>query len=294
MVKVAMNAKPRLFRPRPALTDHIDYFGYWEREAGPSHKSRALPRGAATVVIALSPRPYADFYAADGETNLRVPAAFVVGPGSASYVTSIDAGQAAMTIHFLPGGLRPFAGLPLGPLEDFCIGLAEIWGRDGNRLHDRLIETPSAAARIALVEEFLLARMDTAAYRRPDVAAAMAAIETDPSIRISDVRVLAGLSTKRLVARFRDEVGLSPKTYARVRRFQASLRRLDAGVGQGAEIAHELGYFDQAHFVREFRSFTTATPTEYLQRRSWLPSHLGLERHKYPIPPTDRRRMITT
>ena len=288
-----MNAKPRLFPPRPALADHVDYFGYWERDTGPSHKSRALPRGAATVVIALGPRPYADFYAADGETNLSVPPAFVVGPGSASYVTSIDAGQAAMTIHFLPGGLRPFVGLPLAPLEDSCIGLAEMWGRDGNRLHERLTETPSAAARIALVEEFLLARMDIAAYRHPDVAAAIAAIETNPSIRISEVRVLSGLSTKRLVARFRDDVGLSPKAYARVRRFQASLRRLDAGVSQGADIAHELGYFDQAHFVREFRSFTMATPTQYLQRRTWLPSHLGLERHKYPIPPPGRRRMIT-
>lgn len=288
-----MHSEARLYRPRPALADYVDYFGYWERDAGASHTSRALPRGAATVVIDLSPRQHVDFYAADGDTRLSVPPAFIAGPGSTSYVTRIDAKQTAMTIHFLPGGARSFVGIPLAQLENSCLGLAEVLGRDGTVLHERLIEARSAANRIALVEEFLLTRRRTAAPRHGEIAAAIAAIEADPSIRVSEVRDLAGLSTKRLIALFRDEVGQSPKVYARVRRFQAALRRLDGPSGRGADIAHDLGYFDQAHFVREFRSFTMVTPTEYVQRRMWLPSHLGLERHKYPSQPSGGGRMMT-
>jgi AraC-like DNA-binding protein len=116
----------------------------------------------------------------------------------------------------------------------------------------------------------------------------MAAVEGNPSVRMADVRRLTGLSTKRLIGLFRAEVGLSPKEYARVRRLQAALRRLgdlDADGARGAEIAAAVGYFDQSHFVREFRSFTGMTPTQYRRQRIVLPSHVPVERHKYPRPP---------
>ena len=61
-----------------------------------------------------------------------------------------------------------------------------------------------------------------------------------------------------------------------MRRLQAALRRLDAGEHRNAEIAADLGYFDQAHFVRDFRGFTAITPSQYPRRRSSLPSHLDL------------------
>jgi AraC-like DNA-binding protein len=118
----------------------------------------------------------------------------------------------------------------------------------------------------------------------------MEAIEADPSRRMAEVRQLAGLSTKRMIGLFRAEVGLAPKAYARVRRLQAALRQLGAGTAGGAHIAADTGYFDQAHFVREFRSFTAMTPTQYRTQRIVLPSHVPVERHKYPRPAAPARR----
>jgi AraC-like DNA-binding protein len=232
-----------------------------------------LPRGAATVIIDLSARQRVDFYTADGHTRLDVPPAFIAGPGSSSYVTHIDPAQTAMTIHFRPAGALPFLGIPLSDLENSCLGLADVWGNDGTALHERLIDAPSPATRVALLEDFLLSRMRP---RRPAVAAVLDAVERHPSMRVSEALELTGLSPKRLIALFRAEVGLAPKAYLRVRRLQAALRHLDADAVRGADIAHDLGYFDQAHFVREFRSFTTMTPTQYAQRRMWLPGHVGL------------------
>ena len=126
----------------------------------------------------------------------------------------------------------------------------------------------------------------SSARQHPGVAAAVAAIEANPSIRIAELRDLVGVSTKRLIALFRTEVGLSPKAYARIRRFQAALRLLSAG-RPGARVAADVGYFDQAHFVREFRSFTGITPTQYAEQRILLPSHVPVAervRHKYPRP----------
>jgi AraC-like DNA-binding protein len=270
-------ADPQLYRPRPELAGFVEYFGYWQPETGEPHRSRALPRGAATVIIDVSGRQRVDFYAADGHTRLKVPPAFIAGAGTASYVTSIDASQAVVTIHFRPAGALPFLGVPLGELENSCVGLDGLWGRHGASLHERLIATPSPADRVALLEAFLLQRLeshDQDPHR--GVRTVLSAIAHDPSMRISEAQTMTGLSPRRLAAAFRAEVGLAPKSYQRVRRLQAALSMLDAGAAHGATIAADLGYFDQAHFVREFRSFTAMSPTQYLARRSWLPSHVEL------------------
>jgi AraC-like DNA-binding protein len=231
-----MLAAPRMHRPVSALADHTEIIGHWHANVG--YRSRALPRGAITLIIDVGRRQQLDFYAADGRTRLSVPPAFLTGSHTASYVSEMTADE------------------------------------------------PTMAARFSILENFLLARPWSSARRHPGVAAALAAIEDNPSIRMADIRDLVGMSTKRLIALFRAEVGLSPKAYARIRRFQAALRLLGTGTS-GARIAAEVGYFDQAHFVREFRSFTGMTPTQYAEQRILLPSHVPVAervRHKYPRP----------
>jgi AraC-like DNA-binding protein len=264
---------PRLRRPRPPLNQHIDFFGYWSHDGEVSDRSRALPRGAATVVIDVGGRDRVDFYSADGTTRMPVEPAFLTGPGTLSYVTRIDPGEAVLTIHFHPGGALPFFGIPLADLENACVNLTDLWGADAALLRERLIATPSWPRRIEIVEDLLLARL------RPTPLTLMSVLhvaEHQPSLRVSEAAELTGLSPKRLIATFRHEIGLTPKAYLRVRRLQSALRLLDAGTGDGADVAATLGYFDQPHFVREFRGFTSVTPTQYAIRRSALPSHVGL------------------
>lgn len=275
--------RPALYRPKPPLAEYIEFFGHW-RHRGSTYRSRALPRGAATIIFDVGRRQRLDFYTAEG-TRLAVPPAIIIGPHSASYITDIAADEPVIAIHFRPGGAFPFLGIPQGDLEDARVGLEEIWGRDGRELHERLIEAPSPAAGFGVLEDFLLQRARFNVRRHPGVAAAMAAIEADPSRQMAEVRRLAGLSTKRMIGMFRAEVGLAPKAYARVRRLQAALRRLDAGTERGSQVAADTGYFDQAHFVREFREFTAMTPTQYSGQRIVLPSHVPTARHKYPRRP---------
>lgn len=266
---------PQLHRPRPPLSDYVDYIGYWARTDGPPHFSRALPRGAATVVIDIGGRDRLDFFAADGSTQVDVAPAFVAGPGDTSYVTRIDPGQAVMTIHFRPAGASPLLGIPLGDLTNACVDLTEVWGRTSRVLREHLTTTPSRDQRIAILHDYLLARLKPSSGV---LARVLATAERVPAIRVSDAVTLTGLSPKRLISAFRDEVGMTPKAYLRVRRLQAALRLLDAGTADGTRIAAELGYFDQAHFIREFRSYTSMTPTQYLKNRDWLPGHVGLTR----------------
>jgi AraC-like DNA-binding protein len=280
----AMLDAPRVYRPVSALADYTEIIGHWHADVG--YRSRALPRGAVTLIIDVGRRQQLDFYAADGRTRLSVPPAFLTGSHTASYVSEMAADEPTMAVHFRPSGAFPFLGTPLSDLENAYVGLDQVWGRAGMELHERLIDAPTMAARFSILENFLLSQPWSSARRHPGVAAAMAAIEDNPSIRMADIRDLVGMSTKRLIALFRAEVGLSPKAYARIRRFQAALRLLGAG-SPGARVAADVGYFDQAHFVREFRSFTAMTPTQYAEQRILLPSHVSVAervRHKYPRP----------
>src|ERR1700746_3901575 len=164
-----MSAAPCLYRPRPPLDGYVEFFGHW-RHHGSCYRSRALPRGAGTIVVDVGKRQRLDFYAADGRTRLVVPPAVIAGPHSAPYITDIAADEPAMAIHFRPGGAFPFFGIPLGDLADAGAGLDEIWGRDGHELHERLIAASSVAARFGILEEFLLSHARFSVRRHPGVA----------------------------------------------------------------------------------------------------------------------------
>lgn len=134
---------PRIYRPVSPLADYVDFIGDWRsREA--DYWSRALPRGAVTVIFDVGQRQQLDFYAADGKTRLDVPPAFITGSHTASYVSNIPADEPVMAVHFRPGGAFPFLGIPLGDIEDAYVGVDQVWGSDGRELHERLIDTSSA------------------------------------------------------------------------------------------------------------------------------------------------------
>lgn len=266
-----------LFRPHAALARHVEFYGYWDGRAAGAHHSRALPRGAFTVVVDVSGHRGIELFAADAVTRVAAAPAVAIGAGTQSYVTCAPPRQTVLTVHFRPAGARAFIGMPADELCDRCVGLDELWGDDALLLRERLIAETVAARRIALVESFLLNRAGTGTEGLPaDVASALGAIDTDPSMRVRDVRAVTGLSEKALGAAFRAHVGLPPKAYLRVRRLQGALRRLEQRGALGARIAADLGYADQSHFVREFRLFTQTTPTAYRHGRSLMPGHIDL------------------
>jgi AraC-like DNA-binding protein len=267
---------PTLYRPHPSLADQIDYFGYWPR-GGTAHTSRALPRGAATAVIKIGGRTdQLMVYRADGRVRLPASSAFIIGAGADSYLTHIEPGDAVITIHFRPAGALPFFGHPVSDVPGAPIDLAELWGAEAAFLFDEIAENLSAAGQLEHLETFLLNRMRALDARaHPTVTAALRYAERHPSMRMATAHELTGIPPKRFATLFRADVGLTPKTYFRVRRLQAALRTLTTSAS-GATVAADLGYFDQPHFVREFREFTGVTPTHYLRQQALIPGHIEL------------------
>jgi AraC-like DNA-binding protein len=147
-----------------------------------------------------------------------------------------------------------------------AISLEAVWGAAASSLRERLAEAATPEARIRILEQCLLGRLRGSSDRAPALRMALEAFE-DPHLEsVAEVNRRTGLSPKKLLALFGEEIGLTPKAYWRVRRFRAALKALGQG-RSGAAVACEYGYADQSHFLREFKAIAGSSPGEYLARR---------------------------
>jgi AraC-like DNA-binding protein len=156
-------------------------------------------------------------------------------------------------------------GLPMHELAGRVVALEEVLGRRVPELEERLAGARDWDQRRAVVESFVTRRLADARPLPADVEYAWRRLgETGGSIRIAELCVELRCSRKHLDARFREAVGVPPKTAAAVVRFNRALALLEAGE-KPAEVAHRCGYADQSHLTREFRRFTGTTPVAFLQ-----------------------------
>ena len=209
--------------------------------------------------------PYRDAWLSPMQESPLVVVPSVVRP-------SFDTDLVAVTLR--PGGAHALLGLPLGDLTNRVIELEDLLGPATVRaLQRRLAGAPSAAPRFALLVAFLRALRE-ASRARPSarVAEALEVIDVAPGeARVLEIARDLAVSPKHLRTLFEREVGLSPKRYARLVRFTGVIGEVAAVLAPSvdwAAVALRHGYFDQAHFAREFRAFAGVTPTEYLRART--------------------------
>jgi AraC-like DNA-binding protein len=182
-----------------------------------------------------------------------------------------------MCVIFRPGGAAPFLRLPLAELRNQVVSLDAIWGGAAAEIGERLAEAPTPQARLALFERLLLARLGQVSHRRgpargPAIALtqhAVAAIaRSHGALSIRALSAHLGVSHKHLITHFHELVGTTPKALARVYRLNRVLDHLDPDAAHPdawTQVAHQAGYYDGAHFNREFRAFTGQTPTDFLR-----------------------------
>jgi AraC-like DNA-binding protein len=154
----------------------------------------------------------------------------------------------------------------MAELSGQLVDLADVLGPEGRRLGERLRETPTWRQRFTLLDRFLLGRLEEGLRPSPEVCRAWERlVASGGTVPIAELAEEAGWSHKHLIAKFRQQVGLRPKTAARLVRFERVLGRLDErrGLDWGL-LAREAGYADQAHLVRDFHQFTGTTPTRFL------------------------------
>jgi len=251
--------------PPPPLDRLIEVI--WVMETGPSPhtKERLLPDGSVEFVFDLNEGAFPIFSRENLDRREVFRGNVLCGPHSQPFAIDTSVGTSIAGIHFKPGGARPFVKLPFGELHNSHVGLESLWGQAAtNRIREQLLEAQTPESKARVLERTLLACAPMP-VRHPAVAFALSEFRATPETqKISEVTEKIGLSPRRFITLFRDEIGLTPKLFCRVRRFQKVLRQISAGQPVNwSDLALKCGYFDQAHFIHDFRDFSGINPSTY-------------------------------
>jgi AraC-like DNA-binding protein len=264
-------------RPAPPLDGCVECFWWSRRDREQEFAESMLPSGQAQLVIALHDQPLLCLPGSPTVPSLSWTGAVVHGPQSSFYRAGPKPRGAVVGVSFRPGMAGAVLGVPAAALTDRHVGLDDLWGRTASREWQHALRgAPSPAAVFALLERTLGARLLSHAARplliHPAVAHALAG---RPAARVRDVQQHSGYSPRHFAALFREAVGLTPKHYYRIRRFNAAVRTLAAAppTAPVADVAAAVGYADQAHLIREFREFAGVTPGRYRPSSPDSPLH---------------------
>jgi len=190
-------------------------------------------------------------------------------------------------VHFKPWGMSPFVDLPAAELRNRWAPVDAVWQRSVDRIRNRVGEVASAAETLRVVEEELRQRLAEAPARGLDLVRHTGGrLETSHgTIPVGALADAAGVSGNHLTNLFKAHVGVTPKRMARIYRFARLIVSVDAlRPVDWSELAQAAGYFDHAHFSREFKDFTGHTPTEYLALWRRFPLERGGPQDYGPMP----------
>jgi AraC-like DNA-binding protein len=214
---------------------------------------RELPGGRIVLVISFGP-PL--------DVDGRSYGSFVAGLHDTAAITEHAGVSHGVQAYLTPLGAERLFRMPMGELANRGADLADLLD-DADELAERLYEAPSWPARLALLETYIDRRVAEAPPAPREIEWSwQRLLGTDGAVPVAELAQEVGWSRRHLAARFREHVGLPPKALARILRFERAAERLRGGADL-SDAALDSGYYDQAHFNRDFKAFAGVTPTQY-------------------------------
>jgi AraC-like DNA-binding protein len=261
-------APPSLLEP--AIYGYSDY---WERTAGFATR-RELPHAEGVLIINLGPP--VSIIGGDGEAvAVATGAGFVAGAHLRPALSHAPGEQAGMHVFLPLVTLRRLLGVPMGQLANKVVLLDAILGVEARALGTRLAAAWDREARIALLDQALTGWFARTAPVSRQQAHALAMLRGRPDLDIARIAREIGWSRKHFATVTRDAVGVGPRSFRRLLRFQTLIASIGGAAPRDwAGLACGAGYCDQSHMIREFREFSFMTPGAYAARL--LPDGGGL------------------
>jgi AraC-like DNA-binding protein len=237
--------------PHPALASHICSLAGWhERTVAPVRRAE-LPGGRIVLVISFGPT-----LDVDGRTF----GSFVAGLHDAPALTEHAGEGHGIQAYLTPLGARRLLRMPMSELTRQVVPLDDLIGGAAHELAERLATAPDWGTRFSLLEREIAARTLEAPPVAPELEWAWRRLHD--GVPVGELAGELGWSRRHFATTVRRELGVAPKPLARLLRFERAVERLCAG-DDLADVALDSGYYDQAHFNRDFKAFAGVTPTAY-------------------------------
>lgn len=282
-----------LHRPDPPLDRFVELITYYAGYQPDHTKEKLLPDGAVEIIIDLTDSPKKLYDRSDYSRSKSFRNAWISGMRREWIVIEAAPGASMAVIRFRPGGAYPFLGFGVEEITDTVDQLDCVLGPATESLRDRILEAPTVPGKMAAVESWLLERSRGRMQTNPMIEYLTGRLFAPAGIRISDVVEEIGYSQRHILGLFRRWVGITPKQYVRIRRFQqvltsvvggnppdpaaAELRSVPPPEPDWADIALVHGFYDQSHLVRDFREFSGLTPTAYISAFRGLENYLPID-----------------
>ncbi len=254
----------KTYVPHPQLAPFVKC--YWRLEAPATNdggRERIFPDGCLELVFHLG-----DLFRkhpASGASHIQ-PRAFVHGQLCRFMDIEPIGYTNIFAIRFQPHGPGAFLPMPVYEITGLTPTLAECWGQEGRLLEERIANAVSDSERIAVIESFLTRKLDK--HVTGDAAMSWCVghiLGNGGYTRIDALATTLNVSIRQLERRFINTIGIQPKQLSRIARFQAALRQLEQRAFTNlTQVAHDNGFHDQAHFIRDFQNFTGLSPKHYM------------------------------
>lgn len=276
--------------PHPSLAGFIKsvWVGMPGDTASPASREHILPSGEMHLVFRLRGpeiRIFDDQHPADG---LGLGHAVVGGARAGFYAKEVAGTSETVGVQLMPGAALALLGLPANELAGQHTRLEDLWGNSARWMREQLAEAATPAQKMQGLQGILRARLKSTSPSVASPAMVWAAAQLKAGATVRQTVAQSGYSHRQFIRLLSQCVGLPPKQYSRVQRFQRALTLLHRGGATGTfslvNVAQDAGYSDQPHFNREFRQFSGLTPEQYLRAPVVSPNHVPV-----PAPPFARQ-----
>ena len=265
------------YTPVPKLSKYVKC--YWTLEnsdATPQiSNERIFPDGCIELVF-----HYGDLFKehkTDRSSDLQ-PRSFIYGQLEKFIEIKATGKIGVFGIRFLPNGLKPFVRFDINEITGKTVAIRDLWGKEGEILEDRILNAPSIEQKIFLLEVFLIRKLRNVTDNDAVVDRCVDSIlRSDGNITITDLAYQLNIGTRHLERKFVSSVGVSPKLLSRIIRFNNTLNLLDhKQFSSLTMVAYEGGFYDQAHFIKDFKDFTGLNPKQYFSHNLDLVKYFNL------------------
>lgn len=258
-----MELNPKTYEPNIELTEFVKR--YWtldgEKENIPL-KNTIVPDGTMKLIF-----HYGDTYkhhSQNGEITI-LPKCFLIGQLTKPYVIEPIGLTGSFVVQFKPNGFLPFTSIPIKEMENTAVPLTILFGEEGTNLGNQILIANSTSERIKIIETFLLKKLaDKRIIDKIVISTIETIFNTNGQFSVNEFSKSNNINRRQLARKFSSAIGLSPKQLAKTIRIQATLKvLLNEQITSLTDLAYENEYFDQAHFIKEFKEFTGLTPKEF-------------------------------